>query len=86
MDWFLYDTDLSHEKIKGCVGYIFASLKESFYETRKNVFYFTSKALLFLRILKFKILDIHVSLRHQMLKHKTRNTFYSMTLVVNTVC
>ena len=65
MDWFLYDTDLSHEKIKGCVGYIFASLKESFYETRKNVFYFTSKALLFLRILKFKILDIHVSLRHK---------------------
>ena len=26
MDWFLYDRDLRHEKIKGCVRYIFASL------------------------------------------------------------
>ena len=52
----------------------------------KMFFISLQKLFLFLGILKFKILDIHVSLRHQMLKHKTRNTFYSMTLVVNTVC
>ena len=37
---------------KGCVCYLvvcFESLKESTYETRKNVFYFILKALVFLR-------------------------------------
>ena len=43
--------------LKGCVCYIllvcFLSLKESTYETRKNVFYFTSKALFVLKKIKF---------------------------------
>ena len=42
---------------KGCVCYIFASLflhlKKSTSEARKNVFYFTSKALFVLEIIKF---------------------------------
>ena len=42
---------------KGCVRYIFLvyslCLKESTCETRKTVFYFTSKALLVLEIIKF---------------------------------
>ena len=47
---FCYNVFLRY--LKGCVRYIFASLflsiKESFREIRKNVFYFTSKALLVL--------------------------------------
>ena len=43
--------------LKGCVRYIFASLflclKESTCEARKNVFYFTSKALFVFEIIKF---------------------------------
>ena len=39
----------------------FFNLKQSTCESRKNV---------------FRILDIQVSLRHQILRHKTRNTFY----------
>ena len=45
--------------IKGCVRYIFARLfcmsclKEGTCETRKNVFYFTSKGLFVLEIIKF---------------------------------
>ena len=48
--------------IKGCVCYIFdsyfLSVKESTCETKKSVFYFTSKDLLFLRKSNFRILDI----------------------------
>ena len=44
-------------KLKGCVRYIFASLcfklKESICHTRKNTFYFTSKALFVLEKIKF---------------------------------
>ena len=44
-------------KFKGCACYIlaslfFLSLKESFCKTRKNVFYFTSKALCVLEKIK----------------------------------
>ena len=43
---------------KGCLCYIllvcFLSLKESTCETRKNVFYFTSKALFVLEKIKFQ--------------------------------
>ena len=43
--------------VKGCVCYIFANLfcisKRGTCETRKNVFYFTSKALFVLEIIKF---------------------------------
>ena len=34
----------------------------------------------------FRILDIQISWPHQMLNHKTRNTFYWITWEVNTVC
>ena len=47
------------KKLKGCVCYIFTvfflSLKESPYETRKNIFHFISKAFL---VHKFKFDDI----------------------------
>ena len=47
----------AEQLFKGCVRYIFASLflclKENTCETRKNAFYFTSKALLVLEIIKF---------------------------------
>ena len=33
----------------------FVSIKESTFETRKNVFYFTSKALFVLEIIKFEL-------------------------------
>ena len=52
---------------------VYLSLKESFYKTRKNAFYFTSN-------LKIRIL------RHRMTKHKTRNTFYWITWEENTAC
>ena len=41
--------------IKGCIRYILLvlCLKESTCETRKNVFYFTSKALFVIEIIKF---------------------------------
>ena len=50
MDWFLYDWGLRHEKVIVYLRYIFASsffvsIKVSFYETMKYVFYFTSIAL-----------------------------------------
>ena len=52
--------DLQHSggDLKGCVRYIFASLffmskRESTCETRKNAFYFTSKALFVFEIIKF---------------------------------
>ena len=45
------------DRFKGCVRYIllvcFVCLKESTCETKKNVFYFTSKALFILVIIKF---------------------------------
>ena len=52
------------------------SLKENTCKARKNVFYFTSKALFVLEKIKFQNFDIQISSRHQMPKHKTRNTFY----------
>ena len=66
---------------KGCVRYTFAScfsnLKETTSETWKNAFYFASKVLAVLKKrINFRILDIQISWRHQMTKHKTRNTFY----------
>ena len=65
--------------IKGCVRYIFASLflslNESTCQMKKNVFYFTSKPLFVLEKIKFWNLHFQISWRHQMRKHKTRNTF-----------
>ena len=47
----------TNTELKRCARYIFAclilGLKESFCETRKNIFYFTSKALFFLEKIKF---------------------------------
>ena len=77
-------------QLKGCVLYIllvcFSSLKKSTCETRKNIFYFTSKLFSFLRKSNFTILDIQVSWRHQMSKRKTRNMLYWVTWEVNTIC
>ena len=64
---------------------LFLSLSESPRQARKNVFYFTSKDILFSRKSNFSILDFQISWCHQMPKHETRNTFYWITWEVNTV-
>ena len=75
---------------KGCARHICASLylnlKESTYQTRKKVFYFTSKAFSLSRKSNFRILLFQISWRHQMPMHKTRNTFQWITWEVNTFC
>ena len=63
----------------------FLFLKESTCETLKSAFYFTSKLFSFLRKSNFRILDIQIPWRHQIPKHKTRNTCYWITWKVNTV-
>ena len=57
----------------------FLSWKGSTCETRKNVFISLQKLFSFSRKSNFRILDILVSLRHQVPKHKTRNTFFWLT-------
>ena len=52
----------------------------------KMFFISLQKLFLFLRKSNFSILDIQISWRHQMPKHKTRNTFYLITWEVNTAC
>ena len=64
----------------------FSSLKEDNCETCKNLFFSLQKLFLLSRKINFRILDIQISWRHQLLKHKTRNTFYWITWEVNTVC
>ena len=64
----------------------FLHLKESTCETKRNVFYFISKALFILEKIKFRILDIQISWHHQMPKLKTRNRFDWITWEVNTIC
>ena len=44
------------------------------------------KLFLFSRKSNFRILHFQISWRHQMHKHKTRNTFHWITWEVNTVC
>ena len=62
---------------KGYACYIFTGffvcLKESIFETRKNAFYFTSKALLVLDTINFEHITYSVSWCHQMPKYETRN-------------
>ena len=53
----------------------FSRLKESNCETWKNVF-FSQMLFSFSKKSNFGILDIQISLHHQMPKHKTRNIFY----------
>ena len=66
VDWFLYDRDLNQERVKCCVHYIFADLfrqsKRDHVCTRKNVFYFSSKALFVLEKVKnFRYSDFMTS-------------------------
>ena len=51
----------------------FLSLKESTFETWKNIS--LQKLFSLARKSNFRILDIQISWRHQRPKHKTRNTF-----------
>ena len=64
----------------------FLCLKESTWETRKNVFISLQKLFLFSGKSNFRILDIQISWCHQMSKYETRNTFYWITWEVNTIC
>ena len=64
----------------------FLNLKESTCETRKKKFISLQKLFSFSRKSNFTILDFQISWRHQMLKHRIRNTFYWITWEVNTVC
>ena len=67
--------------------FCFLSLKERTCQTRKNVFYSTSKGLFVLeRISSSRNLDFQILWRHQMPKHKTKSIFYWITYEVNTVC
>ena len=69
---------------KGCIHYSFASLfltlEESTSETRKIVFYIISKALF---VLNFRIVDIQILWRHQVLN--MRNTFYQIICDLNSL-
>ena len=54
MGWFLYDRDLCHERVKGALSSLRHFLAtERPVKMMKNAFYFTSKALFFLKIFKF---------------------------------
>ena len=61
-----------------CLG-----LNESTCQMKKNIFYFTSKPLLILEKIKFRILHFQISWRYQIPKHKTRNIFHWITWKVN---
>ena len=54
----------------------FLTLNESTCQTRKNVFISLQKLFSFSRKSNFVILHFQISWRHQMPKHKTRNTFH----------
>ena len=56
--------------LKVVLCYIFARVKESTYETKKNVFISLQKLFLFLRKSNFSILDVQISWCHQMSEHK----------------
>ena len=51
----------------------------------KMFFFLLQKLFSFSRKLGSRILDIQISWRHEMPKHKTRNTFYCITLKVKSV-
>ena len=63
----------------------FLSLNESTCQTRKMFFILHQNICSLSRNSKFRILDIQISSRHQMSKHKTRNTFYWITWKVNSL-
>ena len=66
--------------VKGCVRHIFVSFfkskKRAFVKLRKMFVISLQMLFSFSRKSKFRILDIQILWRHQMPKHKTRNTFY----------
>ena len=75
---------------KVCVHYICAilylSLNESTCQTRKMCFSSLQKLFSLSKKSNFRILHFQISWHHQMLKHKTRNTFHWITWELNTVC
>ena len=78
------------KRLESCIRFIFASLLfkyagEHLWKKEKRFFYFILKALFINKKINFRISDIQIPWRHQMPKHKTRNTFYWITLEVNTV-
>ena len=83
----IYLTDRSYLKVVSATFSLvcFLSRKESTCETRKSVFISLQKLFLFSRKSNFRILDILVSWRYQMPKHKTRNAFFRITRKANTV-
>ena len=66
--------------VKGYVCYIFAGLffksNGSTCQARKNIFYFTSKALFILKKTKFQDSTFSTVMTSSMPKHKTRNIFH----------
>ena len=64
MDWFLFDKDLRHERVKlqhppsRRAGFI--SFNESPLKMMKNVFYFTLKTLFILKIFKLFSVDLKI--------------------------
>ena len=54
-------------------------LEKVFFISLQKLFSFSRKS-------NFRILNFQISWRHQMPKHKTRNTFHWITWEVNTVC
>ena len=64
---------------------LFLSLNKSTCQTRKNVFYFTWKALFVREKINFKILHFRILRCHQMPKNKTTNTFYWITWELNSL-
>ena len=77
----LHLPNIAENELKGFVRYIFASLffeykrKHPSNQEKKFLFIFKS-SFFFSRKLNFRILDFHISWRHQIPKHETRNTFY----------
>ena len=74
---------------KGCVRYNFPTLffksKRALLKLGKMFFISLQKLILFSRKSNFRISDIQFSLCHEMLMHKTGNTFCWVTWEVNTV-
>ena len=75
--------------VEGCVSHIFASFfcmsKREHLWNKKKSFLFHFKSSFCSWDNQILAWDIHISWRHQMPKHKTRNTFYWITWEVNTV-
>ena len=88
----LHNIFLTHRVVKSCVCYAtfllvwFLSQNKSTCQTRKNIFISLQKLFSLLRKLNFRIMHFQISWRHQMLRDKTRNTFYWITREISTAC